>query len=639
MNSLANRAALGAIAAGLLAATPATAQLVPGNSYPAAVMPDHDLPLSQDVDYPGTLKLHVDATGLLHKVYRVKQTIPVAKSGDVALLLPDYIPGNHGPRSQANRIAELVFKIDGKTVPWIRNPVHTMAYHLDVPEGARTIEASFTVMGAHKSDQGRVEITDEMINLQWEAVALYPAGYYTRRIPIIASVTWPKGWKQASALEVASQKGDTVTYQSVNYEQLQDSPVAAGAYYRRDQLGENVWLDSFAEKPEQLVGGDKLVQRMRNLVDQSDKLYGARHFDRYHFLNFLSDDLGGIGLEHHQSTEISSDTDFFTDMDWNPQEHQVFPHEIVHSWNGKYRRGIDLFTPDFHTPMRNSYLWMYEGQTMFWGWVLDARAGLSTKQGALDALALYAHMYAVKAGRSWRPLLDTTNDPIILQRKPMPWPDLFRNEDYYVEGLLIWLEADAIMRNGTNGARGLDDFAKAFFGMNDGDWGVLPYDRAEIIAKMNDVYAYDWASFLRERVDRVAPQAPLAGITLSGYELRYLDEPNGYTKASLNGAPSFLYSLEGSFSKEGVISSTDWNGPIFKSGLMDGDQVMAVGQTAFSLAALEAAVRAKKPIPLTVKRGERVWDMTINYSGGMRYPHLVKVAKGDGPLDRLLMPR
>jgi predicted metalloprotease with PDZ domain len=243
-------------------------------------------------------------------------------------------------------------------------------------------------------------------------------------------------------------------------------------------------------------------------------------------------------------------------------------------------------------------------------------------------------------------LLDTTNDPIIQNRRPEPWGSFQRNENYYVEGLLIWLEADALIRRGTGNKRGMDDFARAFFGVRDGDWGNLPYTRADVIATLNAVYPHDWTGFLRDRVDTVAPRAPLAGITQSGYELRYANEPTDTAKAFAKGNPGnadFNYSLGFGVDKEAKLSSVQWGSPAFNASLRSGDQILAVGERAYSEDALKDAITAAKdgrtPIRLTVKRDTAVKVYTLPYIGGLRYPRLVKVAKGEGPLDLLLKPR
>jgi predicted metalloprotease with PDZ domain len=295
--------------------------------------------------------------------------------------------------------------------------------------------------------------------------------------------------------------------------------------------------------------------------------------------------------------------------------------------------------------MRDSLLWVYEGQTQFWGYVLEARSGLSTKQEVLDKLALIAAGLDNLPGRQWRPLIDTTNDPIISARRPKGWTSFQRSEDYYNEGLLIWTEADAIIRQGTKGARGMDDFARAFFGINDGDWGEVTYTFDDVVATLNRVYPYDWAGFLGERVYQTSDRAPLGGFIRSGYRLVYSEEPTAAAKAIFKARESadFSYSLGMTVGKESKIGSVIWGSPAFDAGLTVGQNIVSVNGSAYSDDVLKEAVSGAKggtaPIRLIVKRGEEVAPVDIRWNGGLRYPRFEKVGKGPGPLDRLLAPR
>ncbi|MCY7338515.1 MAG: peptidase M61 [Sphingomonas bacterium] len=607
-------------------------------------------PAPRDLPYPGTIQLEVDATDIARAIFKVRETIPVAQPGRMILQVPKWLPGHHGPDGEIDKVAGVTFTANGQTLPWKRDPIEVNAYQIDVPAGVSAVEARFSFLSALNSRQGRIVVTPEMLNIQWEAVSMYPAGYYTRQIPVVASVILPAGWHAATALRPTATAPATganrITYGVIDYENLIDSPIFAGRYFRKDDLGHNVTLNSFADDPKELKIPAEVIAKHAKMVDQAIKTFGARHFDHYDFLNAITDKLGGIGLEHHRSTEISSDPGAFIDYDNHAGDRNVFPHEFVHSWDGKFRRPAGQNVADFRTPLNNDLLWVYEGQTQFWGWVLEARGGMSPKQHMLDVLALYAAGQDQARGRDWRPLLDTTNDPIIQNRRPQPWGSYQRNENYYVEGLLIWLEADAIIRRGTANKRGMDDFARAFFGVRDGDWGNLPYTRDDVIATLNAVYPNDWASFLRDRVDAVAPRAPLAGITLSGYELRYTDEPNNAAKAFAKGGPAnadFNYSLGFSVDKDAKLGSVLWGSPAFNAALRSGDEIVAVGERAWSEDAMKDAIAAAKdgktPIRLTIKRGDAVKDYSIQYAGGLRYPQLVKIGKSDGPLDLLLKPR
>src|SRR3546814_12762060 len=108
-------------------------------------------------------------------------------------------------------------------------------------------------------------------------------------------------------------------------------------------------------------------------------------------------------------------------------------------------------------PMRDSRLWVYEGQTQFWGNILSARSGMMPVEDVKAELARTAAYYDTLPGRFWRPLIDTTNDPIVASRRPKPFSSWQRSEDYYSEGMLIWPDVDSMIREQTDGARSTAD--------------------------------------------------------------------------------------------------------------------------------------------------------------------------------------
>jgi predicted metalloprotease with PDZ domain len=633
------------VLAALLAATAASAQVPAGNSAPQPLPIVDTIPGARDIPYPGTMRLEVDATDTRQGIWTIRQTIPVVQPGRMTLLYPQWLPGNHAPRGELDKLAGLTFRAGGRVLPWIRDPADVFAFHLDVPAGVQEVEASFQFLTPTASDQGRVLVTREMLNLQWEDVSLYPAGYYTRRIPVTATVAYPAGWRAATALRPSAQAGNRVTYGTVNYETLQDSPVFAGRYFRADDLGQGVTLNTVADHPSELAVPADVLAKHRNLVTQSLRLFGARHFDHYDFLHAVTDRLGGIGLEHHRSSENQNDPGYFIDWQASLPDHNLLPHEFVHSWNGKFRRPADLFTPDFRMPMRNSLLWLYEGQTQFWGHVLEARSGMSTKEQVLGKLAVIAANLDARAGRQWRPLLDTTNDPIISARRPKAWTSWQRSEDYYNEGLLIWTEADAIIQQGTGNRRGMDDFARAFFGIRPGDWGVVPYTLDDVVQTLNGVYPYDWRSFLDQRVNQTGDGAPLGGFTRSGYRLDYAETPNAAHAASMRASKSndLSFSAGLTIDKDGKITQVIWGSPAFRAGLVVGETILAVDGRSYSEEAIKERITAAKggstPLQLTTRRGEEVRLVPLSWNVGLRYPRFTKVGAKRGALDILLEPK
>jgi len=642
-----------ALCASALLSPAAHAQVQPAsNSFPMAVPVAINVPDARDVAYPGVITLDVDATDLSTGATRVTEKIPVAPdTAHLALLLPEWIPGNH---SRAGKPAELVgvhFIAEGKELTWHRDPVDVFAFMVDLPAGTREVTAHMIHTPALKSEPGdRVTITHEIVNLEWDEFALYPAGHYVRQIRIKPSVTLPAGFTVFTALDGREEHGvaggNRTTWDVTDFETLVDSPIFAGKYARRFEIGDKIYLDTVADKPEDLVIAPENLETYRNLVKEADTAFGARHFDHYDFLLAFSDRMSGVGLEHHRSNESEYIPKAWTDWAASDWSRNVVPHEYTHSWDGKYRRPARLWTPDYRQPMIDDLLWVYEGQTQFWGLVLAARSGVQSKAAVLGEFAAYAGTFSVTAGREWRPVVDTTTDPIFSSRRPKPFSTMSRNEDYYTEGALVWLEADQIIRDGTAGHKGLDDFAKAFYGMRNGDWGVLPYTRADVLATMNQVYPYDWEAFFKARIDSAGQPVPVGGLERGGYHLVWKDTPNPYDLGRTTEAKvlNLTYSLGMVLDHEGKVISTVWGSAAFRAGVVPSVQVIAVNGDGYESDTLKAAITAAKgtdkPITLLVKRDGHFETVTVTWHDGLRYPWLERVVgvKGPGGLDVLLEP-
>jgi len=637
------------LAALLLATTsqPALAQST-GRSAPTAVALPASLPDAQDVAYPGTITLDIDATDNVRNLYRVTQTFPVERgASELILQLPEWLPGNHGPKGPLNQIAQISFAVDGQPATWTRDPVEVFAFHIPLPAGAREVTARF-IHTSPISGQGRITMTPEMLNLQWEKMSLYPAGHYVRQIQVKPTVTFPEGWTVYTALDGQSDaggRGNRVTWDVTDYEVLVDSPVFAGAHAESWDIGRAMEMNVVADEASQLAITPENMQSYNRLMDEAVTLFGSRPFDHYEFLLALTDRLGGVGLEHHRSSENSYEPNTFVDWDEMAWDRNVIAHELVHSWNGKYRRPEGLWTPDYRQPMQDNLLWMYEGQTQFWGLVLAARSGVQPKDVVLGAMATSAGYYSEQPGRAWRSVEDTTHDPIINSRRSRPFTSLHRDEDYYNEGALMWLEADQIIREGTGGAKGLDDFAKIFFAAREGDYGERTYTFDEIADTLNQVYAHDWRAFLNTNMRSAGLPAPVEGIEAAGYRLVWKEEPNparaGQMKST--GFLDLLYSLGVNLSSSGEVTQTLWDGPAFTAGLVDGMTIVSVDGHEYGADAIKDAITAAKtsnqPIRLIVKRGEAITPLDVPYAGGLRYPWLEPAAEGEQPLDRLLAAR
>lgn len=457
------------------------------------------------------------------------------------------------------------------------------------------------------------------------------------------------GWQFGTALQTAHSEQNLHRFRPLALVDLIDSPVYGGRHFRRFDLDPGapvpVHLNVVADAPEMLEAKPAILAAHRVLVQQADRMFGTRPFAHYDFLLALSDQFSGIGLEHQQSSENGTFPGYLTGTA-GFGDNYLLPHEYVHSWNGKAVRPSLLWTPHFNTPMQNELLGVYEGQTEFWAWVLAARAGLYTPEQAQDVLAANAAMFDHRPGRRWRSLQDTVHQGIVdFNDAPQGWESWQRGCDFYDDGTLLWLDVDTRLRELSRGKRSLDDFARRFFGDRAAKSQVVRYDFADVAQALQRLQPHDWAAYLRARVDSHGPAAPLEGLARAGWTLVYTEVPN-LAIADAEGEGNyddFRYSLGLQVaSEDGTIHDVLWDSPAYRAGLARDMQLVAVAGTAYNaerlLRAVESARRDSQAIELLVKQGDAFRSVRFDYRGGVRHPHLQRIAGTPDRLSKLLAP-
>ncbi len=600
--------------------------------------------------FPGVIRHEVDATDLDRKIVWVRETIPVPAPGPMTLLYPKFLPGNHAPTGPIQLVGGVTVTGGGQRIEWVRDLADPYAFHIDVPAGVREIEVSFQWLTQPDNAVWRVVMTPDVSNLQFEKAILYPAGYRHSGIMVQTSVKLPEGWNYGTALETRSFDNGLAIFEPIDLEMLADSPMFAGANHRVVDLDPGgrspVRLHLVGDTPESIAITDDQTAGFRGMVRQADLLFGARHYDRYDFLLALSNQLGGIGLEHHRSSENAVPAGFFQNWTAYHGARTLLPHEYTHSWNGKFRRPTDQIQANLNTPVQNTLLWVYEGQTEYWGEVIGTRSGLVTPEETMANLAGIAAFYENQAGREWRPLQDTTNHNLLGYRATNPWGSWMRGTgDYYRESALIWLDVDTKIRELTGDRRSLDDFAKAFFGIQDGVWEATPYTFNGLVETLNGVAQYDWATFLRTRLDAVGPdaKAPLDGLERAGWRLIYVEAPNE-VESYVNGPAAGDYQYSLGFNLSGTrITGVQWGSPAWDAGIGSGWSLVSVNGQPGNAANLSAAITAAKgtdqPISVVIRSGQRERTVRFDYHSGLRYPRLERIPGTRDRLSEILAPR
>ncbi|MGC2197901.1 MAG: M61 family peptidase [Terriglobales bacterium] len=599
---------------------------------------------------PGqAIRVAVDLTDAPRNIFHTSLIVPAAP-GEMTLVYPKWIPGNHRPSGPIANLAGLHFKAGNQELAWHRDPIEMYSFHVTVPAGVKEIQANFDLISADSAGGGGLAASTNLLDLNWNQVVLYPDGVASDAVEFAPSVRLPAGWKYGTALTTARTAGDEVSFSRVSLTTLVDSPLIAGEHYRQIELvpaGEipaHV-MDLVADSDAELEMTPADIAAYRKLVMEADAQFGAHHYLQYHFLFTLSDVVGHHGLEHHQSSDNSAAGRTLIDPKLHLLEADLLPHEFTHSWNGKYRRPAGLATRNYQEPMIGDLLWVYEGLTDYLGNVFTARSGLWTPEQTRDVLASTAAMLDHRAGRTWRPLEDTAVSVQMLRMLGPHWESWRRGLDYYPEGDLIWLEVDTILRKQTQGRRSLDDFCRSFHGGESGAPKVVPYTFEDLVRELKAVAPYDWAGLLKERVNATSTHAPLGGIENGGWRLVYNDKPNSFLAAieSQFKGIDLSYSLGFVVSKDGEFVDVIPGSPAYQAGLGPGMKLIAVNGRKWTSEILKQALQSAQanhqPMEVIVETGEFFKTYTIPYFEGERIPHLERVEGQSDLLTEILKPK
>jgi len=595
------------------------------------------------------IKLTVDATQAPEKILHTRMVMPV-KPGPLTLYYPKWIPGEHMPSGPVGNVAGLTFSANGKTIPWRRDLLDVYSFHLDVPSGVERLDVAFDYIEPSSGSFGMGDsTTDKLVVISWNQNLLYPAGTAAEKIIFKPTLRLPSGWKFGTPLPLENAAGDEATFKAVALDRLVDSPVIAGEYYRAVDVtpaNEPVHheIDLVADSAAAIEMTPEMQKGFTSMVAETGKLFGARHYREYHFLLTLSDHVAHFGLEHNECNDSRAGERSLLTPEGRREVAGLLGHEFVHSWNGKFRRPADLSTPDFEAPMQTDLLWVYEGLTSYLGPLLAARGGLwNPEQYREDLATTAAEVGCGRPGRTWRPLQDTADAVPGQSYGRGGWTNWRRGVDYYPEGDLIWLEVATLIHDQTHGRKSFEDFAQAFYGGPNQGPEVQPYTFDDLVQALQGVAPYDWAGFFHDRLTAISPEAPVGGIEAGGWKVDYTDKPpESRGGGRFGGGMNALYSLGLRIGADGAVQDSLVGGPAYLAGITPGMRVVAINDRAYTQDllrdALKASSKVDQPICFLVLNDDYYKTCPVNYHGGERYPHLVRVEGKPDLLDDIAKP-
>jgi predicted metalloprotease with PDZ domain len=125
-------------------------------------------------------------------------------------------------------------------------------------------------------------------------------------------------------------------------------------------------------------------------------------------------------------------------------------------------------------------------------------------------------------------------------------------------------------------------------------------------------------------------------------EQEWLKKAENVRGVSFATSLGFSVKPEGSPDSRGSLDSVGWDSLAFKAGITPDMQLIAVNDQKYTAAGLRetivAAEKSKEPIKLLLKRGDEFLTVSLDYHGGMRYPHLERIETTPDRLDAILAP-
>jgi predicted metalloprotease with PDZ domain len=582
------------------------------------------------------LSVEVDARELGRSLLHAKVALP-AKAGNFTVWYPKWIPGVHAPGGPVANVGGLRFLApNGEQLVWKRDEEEPFRFHVTVPQGVDRVigELDYICNQPTENSSGVDSFGNSLLGvINWNTVLLYPESADIDQTMAQVHLTLPEGWRFGTALKT-EQPGATVTFAADTLRRVVDSPLVCGKYLREIELtGKRTppaFMHVVSESEAAIQFDDALIARYRALVAEALALFGVAHFDSYHFLLVCSDQVPRNGLEHMASSFNSvAEREIIEEKKRKGWPAYLLPHEFVHSWCGKYRRPAAMVTTNFHTAERTPLLWIYEGLTQYLGEVLTVRAGLLKTDEFVPQFASKIDWLMRQSGRSWRSVEDTATSSWQLRARSPLWPQLRRGQDYYDEGMVAWLEADAIIRQQTGGKRSLDDFCKTFFATQPKTPPVAGYELDEVLGILKQIADYDWPKFFAERIQQPRQELGLGFLEAIGYRVQYAPKQSEYSKErdlerrSTNAQASLGLGV----SDDGKVTLVVPGMPADKSKLAAGMTVVGVNSRKFSGQRLRDAIAdsvANRGVELLILEGDTFRTVKVDYTEGSKYLELIQ---------------
>lgn len=412
----------------------------------------------------------------------IDATYPSAGKTQLDLVMPVWAPGSYLVREYSRNVENLTASGPG-------------GQRLAVTKTAKNHWRVETGGGADVRVHYRLYSREMGVRTNWVedrfALVNGAATYITvadgMRLPHVVTLALPADWK--TAISGLPEMGPGHTFNARDFDTLVDSPIVAGnpGVHEFTVAGKPHYLVNVNEPPFWDV--TQSVADVRKIVEANLTFWGSLPYDKYVFLNVLTE--AGGGLEHQNSVTMMASR-------WSTRSRRRYvrwlglvSHEYFHLWNVKRLRPVELGPFDYDVENYTRSLWIAEGLTDYYGGLLLRRAGLVSDDESLADLSSAIEELQTTPGRLVQPLELASFDAWIKEYRP---DENSSNVtiSYYTKGAVVGFLLDAAIRRATDGQRSLDDVMRTAFARFSGPRGYTPAEFRQVVKEMAGVDLSDW---------------------------------------------------------------------------------------------------------------------------------------------------
>ncbi len=564
---------------------------------PAATFAQTTEPITYTLSFPAPQTHYVT----------VDAEVPTGGKPFVEMMMAVWTPGSYLIREYARNVEDLAARsVEGKPLDFEKTTKNRWRISTG---GARVIKVSYRVYSREMTVRTNwVENSFAMINGAPTFITLAEGG----RRPHQVNLVLPAAWKTTMTAMKKAASGEPHHYVAEDFDTLVDSPIVAGnpVVYEFDVDGKKHFLVNTGDTTQ--WDGPRSARDAEKIVREQKRLWGSLPYDRYVFLNMITE--AGGGLEHKNSTLMMTSRWATRTRTAYVNWLELVSHEFFHVWNVKRLRPVEIEPFDYEKEVYSPSLWVSEGVTSYYGDLLVKRAGLSTGNEYLNALSTRIQTLQTTPGRLEQPVELASFDAWIKAYRPdenSPNSSI----SYYLKGEVIAFLLDAKIRRATDGRKSLDDVMRLAYERYSGERG---FTREEFRKTAGEVARVDLSGWFTRALETTEELDYAEALSWYGLRFRPVEADHGSARRR-----AWTGLVTKTDNGRLVVSQVRRGTPVYEAGLSVDDEVLAINDYRVRPEQLAARLDQYRP-------GERVTIMVARRDKILR----LDVTLGEEPLSQ-----